>query len=313
MGDHLITGTGGKFLEEMLSLLRVLQNLRELELKHLLLESREAVTLLDDTLFNSGETMKILRIIDCVKSPHPFLHVGLFLNLEKLVISPNHVDDDVLNLLCHTKIKCVILYQDEYTCLSMPASWFAWKELCQCVPDLEVQLLLTGPTRSEMVLQPRAPVQSVLYNTKYSVMKIEVLLFIVENYAKTLEVFGHHLLPRVYRPKSFHDRPDSSLLLLARKCTNLHTLIIRERVSTATLLMIAYFAEKLENFYVRRNAVILRCDWPFNPMWTSDFYAWLKVSSRSYELVEEEVSKKLGKPWRMMTDREFKEFNMIYV
>lgn len=305
IGGQNLKGTGGRFLQELVVLLSRLFNLRELELKHLLLDSTDAAMLLDGTLHNSGDTLTVLRVIDCAKSMHPFLHAGLFFKLQKLVISPNHIDDDVVNLLSFTNIKTVTLYQDEYTCLSVPASWSAWKELRKNVPNLRVELFLTGPTRSEMVLQPRAPVQSILYNTPYSVMKVEVLLFIIENYSETLKVFGHQLLPKEHRLKSFRDRPDSSLVHLARNCTSLHTLIIRERVSTATLLIIASIATKLEHLYVRRNAVILLCDWPHNPLWTTDFYEWLKASSVSYELVEKEISEKLGKQWNMMSDQDF--------
>lgn len=48
---------------------------------------------------------------------------------------------------------------------------------------------------------------------------------IVEMYRECLKIFGHKNLPRGYRPRSFHDRGDSSLLLLCRQCTYLKTLV----------------------------------------------------------------------------------------
>ncbi|XP_014675287.1 PREDICTED: uncharacterized protein LOC106815352, partial [Priapulus caudatus] len=311
LGGHSTLGTGGKFLEELCFLLRRFVGLQELELQHLLLEKRDASTLLDDTLANSGDTLRTLRVIDCAKVPHPFLHVGLFFNLRKLIISPNHVDEDVVHLLGFTRVRLVVLYQDAYTCQCPPVAWDAWKSLSRQAPRLRIEMTLVGRSRTEMVLQPRAAVRTILYASRYSVLRIDTLMFIVENYARTLEVFGHQLLPRVHRPKSFHDRADSGLVLLARTCTRLHTLIVRERVSTATLLLIASYGESLEHFLVRRNAVILRSDWPPNPMWTDDYYAWLKESSRSYDAVEREVSVKLRRPWKMMTDDEFKWINLI--
>jgi hypothetical protein len=59
--------------------------------------------------------------------------------------------------------------------------------------------------------------------------------------------------------------------------------MIRERISTSTVLLLAYTGKNLRYFYVRRNAVILKCDWPRNPDWSSEFYDWLKRSSRCAE------------------------------
>lgn len=73
-----------------------------------------------------------------------------------------------------------------------------------------------------------------------------------------------------------------------------------------TVLLIACTAKNLVNFHIRRNAVVKRCDWPRNLEWTDDFYEWLKKSSKSYERVEEEVSKLMGFKWRMLSDKEFK-------
>lgn len=56
--------------------------------------------------------------------------------------------------------------------------------------------------------------------------------------------------------------------------------MIRERVSSATVLLLAYTGKNLRYFYVRRNAIVLKCDWPKNPNWEDTFYQWLKVSSR---------------------------------
>ena len=51
------------------------------------------------------------------------------------------------------------------------------------------------------------------------------MLQIVEYYKGDLELFAHKRLPRFHMPKSFHDRVDSSLLMLARQCPYIHTLV----------------------------------------------------------------------------------------
>jgi len=86
--------------------------------------------------------------------------------------------------------------------------------------------------------------------------------------------------------------------------------IIREKVSTSTLLLIARTAKNLQHLYVRRFAVILRCDWPRHPEWSDEFNKWLKRNSRSYEAVEREISEVLGYKWRLLSDRDFKQLTV---
>lgn len=57
---------------------------------------------------------------------------------------------------------------------------------------------------------------------------------------------------------------------------------------------------------MRRNAIILKCDWSRDPEWSDDFYSWLKTNSRSYISVEKEISQILRYNWKMLSDKEFK-------
>ena len=82
--------------------------------------------------------------------------------------------------------------------------------------------------------------------------------------------------------------------------------IIRERISTSTVLLLAKTAQNLRQFHVRRNAVILKCDWPKNPDWSEGFYQWLRFISKSYEATEKEVSNILGFRWIMLPDKLFR-------
>lgn len=125
-------------------------------------------------------------------------------------------------------------------------------------------------------------------------------------YRTTLNSYGHEMLPRFTSPKSFHSRGDSLLLLMVRQCPNLTSLIVREKISTSTVILLAKSAQNLCTFFVRRNAVILRCDWPWNPEWSEEFYRWLQATSRSYESTEIEVSQILGKRWSMLSDKLFR-------
>lgn len=82
--------------------------------------------------------------------------------------------------------------------------------------------------------------------------------------------------------------------------------IVNERISTSTALLLAYHGRNLKWLYIRGNAVIIRSDWKQAQDWTDEFFSWLKVNSRSYALVEKEISQILGYQWKLLTDREFK-------
>lgn len=56
--------------------------------------------------------------------------------------------------------------------------------------------------------------------------------------------------------------------------------------------------------------MVKKTDWKQAPDWTDEFYSWLKVNSRSYALVEKEISQILGYNWRFQTDREFRHLNV---
>lgn len=63
----------------------------------------------------------------------------------------------------------------------------------------------------------------------------------------------------------------------------------------------------MRRLYVRKNALLLRADWPRSTNWTDDYYQWLKTAARSYEVTEYEVSRELNQPeWHALSDKEFK-------
>lgn len=131
-------------------------------------------------------------------------------------------------------------------------------------------------------------------------------------YRDTLQLLAYLGLPKFYMPASFHDRADSPLVYLCRQCPNLHTIVLRERISTATVLLMVHYAKNLRRLIIRKNAIIKRADWPRNPDWSDEFYSWLCTNSRSYETLEREVSSMLGYKWIAITDIHFKAYQIDY-
>lgn len=94
--------------------------------------------------------------------------------------------------------------------------------------------------------------------------------------------------------------------LINVSCTVNLDKVIRERISTYTLLLIAMEGKKLRKLYVRKNALLVRSDWPCKPEWSAEFYIRLKSIARSYELTRLEVSRLISHSWEALTDSQFK-------
>ncbi|CAN7937192.1 unnamed protein product, partial [Ixodes hexagonus] len=145
-----VFGTGGKVLEALKRLMRCFTGLRHLALTDLLLEPPEAKFLLDDIAGNCMTTLRTLRLVNCSKEPHAFLHVGVFLNLTTLYLSPQHLDDDVVALLSYTALRDLHLVQSTYTELGIRVSTRAWRECRRAAPRLRVHLAVEGRIAKEV-------------------------------------------------------------------------------------------------------------------------------------------------------------------
>uniref|UniRef100_A0A6A7FS53 F-box/LRR-repeat protein 21 n=1 Tax=Hirondellea gigas TaxID=1518452 RepID=A0A6A7FS53_9CRUS len=304
--EELVFGTGGQTLRMLKKIMGMLPDLKTLELRDLLLEGKEGLQLLDEVCVVCCETLRTLILINITKMAHTLLHPGTFVNLTTLVISPQNIGEDLLELIGTSKLRNMHILQNKYTENGRAVNYKHWRKCRANNPRLRVHLSTEGSSKQELYWQQRAPVKSIVYDSPYSRITTTQMLQVVEYYRGDLEMFAYKKLPRFYMPRSFHDRVDSSLLLLARQCPYLHTLVVRERISTSTVLLLAHTAKNLHLFHVRRNAVILRMDWPPHPDWSPEFYEWLRVNARSYDTVEREVAQILGYRWQLMTDKQFK-------
>ncbi|XP_069187995.1 uncharacterized protein [Procambarus clarkii] len=308
--EEVVFGTGGLMLSMFKRVLGILPALKTLEIKDLLLNTTDGLQLLDDVCVTCCETLQTLILINITKVGLTLLHPGVFINLRTLAISPQNISEELLQLLEDTALRNLFIIQNKYTENCRSISYKAWRQCRQKNPKLRVHLCIEGNSRMDIVHQLCAPVKSIVYDSPYARITTSMMLTNVEFYKHDLEVFAHKQLPRFYMPRSFHDRIDSSLLLLVRQCPYIHTLAVREKVSTATVLLIAHSAKNLQFFYVRRNAILLKADWPMNPNWTPVFYTWLCKSALSYEAMECEVSQILGYRWQALTDKQFKNMQI---
>ncbi|XP_042216465.1 uncharacterized protein LOC121862332 isoform X2 [Homarus americanus] len=308
--EEVVFGTGGLMLSMFKRVLGILSGLKTLELRDLLLEGADGFELLEDVCTTCCETLQTLILINITKHGQTLLHPGVFINIKKLVISPQNLSEDLLELLGDTTLRNLLIVQNKYTEHGRALCYKVWKKCRKQNPKLRVHLCTEGNTKTEIIWQQCAPVKSIVYDSPNTRVTTPLMIAIITLYKHDLEVFASTQLPRFYMPRSFHDRIDSALLLLVRQCPYIHTLAVREKVSTATVLLLTYSAKNLHFFYIRRNAILLKADWPMNPDWTPEFYTWLCKSAQSYEAMEQEVSQILGYRWQALTDKQYKNLKI---
>ena len=209
--------------------------------------------------------------------PFSMMAVSAFRHLRCLIISPHNLGDDLVEALAGLeRLRNLHIVSNAYTePTPTPVDYRVWRALRKAAPKIRVHLVTEGKHKKEVVFQTRAPVKSVVYDTPYTRATQYSMDTVVDLYRTDLEVYCHSGLPRFHRQRGFVHRPDSAYLSLASECPYLHTLMIRERISSSTVLLLAFTAKNLRYFYVRRNAIILKCDWKqkevFLSLWPHSF------------------------------------------
>ncbi|KAL0121925.1 hypothetical protein PUN28_007013 [Cardiocondyla obscurior] len=311
-----VFGTGGKLLEALKRLMRNLQNLRCLELIDLMLESNEALHLMDDICVNCTQTLSKLILINTTRYNCPLLHVGVFINLNVLVVSPQNLHEDVIELIGYTKLRHLHILQNRYspkdTTIRLPKR-ASWIKMRANNPYLKVHFEIESHKATDILLpidlleHSVIPCHSIVLNNPNTQVSPS-MVFHGTFFDSTIRVYAFKGVTRYYLHRSFAKRLDEALVQFCRMCPNLHTLMIRDKISTATLLEIVSTAKCLRCLYVRRNVVLKRFDRAWSEILdrSSEYYRWIKVNSRNYESTEREVSKILGYRWHMLSEKEFK-------
>ncbi|XP_076167398.1 uncharacterized protein LOC143146722 isoform X2 [Ptiloglossa arizonensis] len=312
-----VFGTGGKLLEALKRLMRNLHNIRCLELIDLMLDSKEALHLMDDICDNCTQTLSKLVLINTTKYYCPLLHVGIFINLNVLIISPQNLHEDVIDLIGYTRLKHLHIVQNRYspknTTMRLPKR-SSWIKMKANNPYLKVHFEVESYRRTDILLpidlleHGDIPCHSIVVNNPNTQILSSTIHTHGTFFASTIKVYAFKGLTRYFLHRNFAQRLDEALVQFCRMCPNLHTLMIRDKISTATILEIVSTAKALRCLYVRRNAVLKKCDrdWLKILNWSPEHYQWIKTNSWSYENTQREVSRILKYRWHMLSEEEFK-------
>ena len=306
INGNMVHGTGGQILQSINTVLKNLQRLQNLKVNQLLLDAADVPGMVESVILQSSDTLRNLEILNCTKTVYPLLELTQFNRLESLTISPQHLDDEVVLLLASSGLTSLFIVQDQYTCTCNPVSADAWKMAKDMAPFLKVTLMVSGKSKEQLLIQPHAPVVSIVFETPLLKLSSRQTHDIVHYYGRTLTSLKQSVLPRVFGSRSFHERGDSSFVMLVKNCPKLETLVINERISTATAIVISHEKKCLRTFCVRQNALIKRFDWPKQLGWSDAFFNSLKEGSRCFEEMTREVAKNFEGTWKPYSDLHFK-------
>lgn len=84
------------------------------------------------------------------------------------MVSPQNIDDDVLTLLADSKVRHLYLLQNRYTPAAIaitPGTVKGWRMVRRDNPNLRVHLRVESTSSAEILLQPEAPVHSMIYQS----------------------------------------------------------------------------------------------------------------------------------------------------
>ncbi|CAF0810947.1 unnamed protein product [Adineta ricciae] len=319
-GNKRYYGTGGTILNKLRKFISSVRSLKRFHLNDLFLASDFDIgACLEELLVNSGETLEYIEVLNYTSYVIPLYTVGLFPNLHTISISPHSLDDGVLLLFANHLIylRRLDIVHDELT-ISHRYRDSVWNEIEEILKESKrrwnIRMITKGKCKEEPLWpQGSAPIQSIIYNT-CSVKVVQTSIYTcMEQFSATLEIYAHlKSMCRVYIPRSFLERADTAYIGLVKTARYLHTLAIKERISTATCLLIAYYGAKnnLKQFYLRRNCVILRNEYRkylFRESGDNNesIHSWLEQHCRKYDRVEDAVSVLFGRKWKMLTDWEY--------
>ncbi|KAF6206843.1 hypothetical protein GE061_018079 [Apolygus lucorum] len=175
--DLPLYGTGGKLLDAVKRLMGNLTNLKRLELTDLMLDNSEAMTLLDDVCCECCQSLRYLSLSNFTKGQYQLLHLGVFINLQILVVGPQNLGEQVLELISHTKLKHLHIVQTRLTPASAKSlSPKSWQEAAKRNPNMRVHLALETKTERSLLWQEKAPVSSILVDSP--VCKVSMLVYV---------------------------------------------------------------------------------------------------------------------------------------
>ncbi|CAI5454775.1 unnamed protein product [Caenorhabditis angaria] len=305
-------GTGGEMLHTLTSVMKHLHGLKSISLIDLQLTHWEADRFIVELLDKFSNQLTYLSLLNVTLHPKPFLQVGLFLNLRKLLVSPQMLDADTLSVIsCLQNLDTFSIIQDEKSSAAPVCNRQAWKTFtAQSQGRIRVWLILRGKPKIHLIIQPNAPVYGIKMEMSSGQLTLETAEQIANFYSNTLCQFVQCGLERYKRGGKMNERVDLALFELCRRCLNLEVVSCRERISHGTAVMLAIFAQRNGfKLFLRQNGLLKRVCWCRTDVTEHEVdFDWLKQVCKSQEEVISTIQILTKQTWPVLDDKAFNSF-----
>ncbi|CAB3399584.1 unnamed protein product [Caenorhabditis bovis] len=303
-------GTGGEMLHTLTNVVKHLHGLQSISLIDLQLTAWEAEQFIIELLEKFSTQLRYLSLLNVTLHAKSFLQIGLFLNLEKLLISPQMLQIDSLSLIsCLRHLTTFCIIQDEKSVAAPCCNKEAWKQFkAQNCGRTKVWLILKGKPKIPLIIQPFAPVYGIKMEMSSGQLTHEVADDIVNFYSETLCQFVQCGLERMKRGNKMSERADSAIVRIASRCRNLEVLTFREHLSHGTALILGVYSKR-NNFklIIRKNAMLKRVCWCRRDLREFDIdFDWLKQISKNRDVLINEIQNLTENSWTVLEDRMYK-------
>uniref|UniRef100_A0A914RSL1 Uncharacterized protein n=1 Tax=Parascaris equorum TaxID=6256 RepID=A0A914RSL1_PAREQ len=202
-------------------------------------------------LYQFDSQLTSLCLINLTKVPRPFLQIGLFLYLEHLTVSPQHLDESVVILVADLRqLKSFIIYQNEKALGASAVSAKAWQAFSASNKHTR-NMTFAGKSHGDLLIQPNAPVYAIIFENSIGQLTDEIAqevsvfrvplynrrnfplyssmlnyyekelgkgIQICDNYSTSLQYLIQKGLERRYRPRQFAMRVDMPAIIIALRC-----------------------------------------------------------------------------------------------
>ncbi|XP_069142157.1 uncharacterized protein [Argopecten irradians] len=256
--------------------------------------------------------LQSLRIVNSFKGCS-LSNLMYLVNLRELSINPNQMNFSLLKHLAGRSLRRLNIIANYKTkdFYNEALSNFHWQEIRQCGPKLRVHCrlaVLHEWTEKEVLLKSNMPLTSLVYRKNRLVKSWSELSRILSNYRETLdELVDFSLSDCVYKHSDhmvYSERIDGHILDIVRWCPKLSTFTVKETVSSATILLIAFQKRDFPNLFIREDMIVYLNDLPDDV--TDDLAAKDFVDSNWQKgIFSRAMSCLLGRDWRLLDKEEY--------
>ncbi|KAM3728481.1 Protein max [Dirofilaria immitis] len=256
-------------------------------------------------------------IFPLLSQAKPLLQLGLFLFLEHLTISPQHLNESIVKLLADLRyLKSLIILQNEKTFAAKAVDSKTWLSFAERNNHTRIYLIQAGKRQNALLIQPGSPVYAIIFNKSIGQLTNELMQEICYNYSTTLQFFLQKGLERRYRSREFMKRVDIFAIELALRCHNLKLLTIRERMCFTIALLLAQIVRSYQiTICLRRNALLKRVNWTDYAVkkifGSENNQKWIKEHYRNFELFERTIQNITGITATIVTDSKLTDICII--